>query len=457
MHLILGTQRATGVVRDALVANCPLRIALRVAERAESRGIVGCDDAAELPGGAEARGLALLRRAADTAPRLTRIALTPPEEIAALAASDGAPRPAGPWLPPLPAMLRLDELLTREPLADDGPAGGELAERGGGSRAVVLGLADDPDRQRQPLVTLRPGHDRGLLVVGAAGSGKSTVARLAAAQCPSAIVVPREAEAAWDAVARVEHETPRLFVVDDLDALLARFPHDYAQLLAERLETIVREAGERGMTVLLTAARVTGATARIADLLPRRAVLALATRADHAAAGGDGASFDPSRPPGRALLDGREVQFATPKGAAAESPSPLGLDASPVLWRPTAPVTALVVRSPHRRGLSLSAGWGEGVRVVLLDELEAGARLERVAASRGDRIVVAGDGESWQRQWMLLQDARSRVPMVVGAECAAELRALTGERELPPFARTRAGRAWLVADGHPPRRIVLPG
>ena len=33
MHLVLGTQRPSGVVRESLLANCPLRISLRVDRR----------------------------------------------------------------------------------------------------------------------------------------------------------------------------------------------------------------------------------------------------------------------------------------------------------------------------------------------------------------------------------------------------------------------------------------
>ena len=34
IHLVLGTQRAAGVIRDSLLANCPLRISLRVTDAA---------------------------------------------------------------------------------------------------------------------------------------------------------------------------------------------------------------------------------------------------------------------------------------------------------------------------------------------------------------------------------------------------------------------------------------
>lgn len=434
MHLILGTQRSTGVLRDALVANCPLRIALRVAEPSESRGVIGADLAAMLPGGVDGRGLAYIRRAADAAPRLTRIALTTPRELAPIGA-EGAPRAPGPWLPPLPSELPLAAVRGREPDAS----------------AVVLGIADDPERQRQPVVTLRPRVERGLVVVGGSGSGTSNVVRLVRAQRPDAIVVPRDAEGAWDAVERAEHAVDGLLLIDDLDALLARFPHDYAHAIAERIENVVRDAGERRMTVIATTARVTGAVARIIDLLPRRALLALASRADHAAAGGDATTFDPRRPPGRGVLDGQEVQFALAPGAARDDAEP----ATHVAWRPSAPVTALVVKAARRRCAALADGWGDGVRILALDELPPGSSLESLAGADAP-VVVAGEPESWQRQWALLQEARGGHPLVVGAECATELRALTGERELPPFARTRASRAWLCADGLAPRRIVLP-
>src|SRR5690606_26099692 len=60
MHLVLGTQRATGVFREALMANCPLRLSLRVSDTADSRVVVGSDEAAQLPGDLASRGLAIV-------------------------------------------------------------------------------------------------------------------------------------------------------------------------------------------------------------------------------------------------------------------------------------------------------------------------------------------------------------------------------------------------------------
>lgn len=436
LHLVLGTQRAGGVLRDALIANSPLRIALRVAEPSESRALLGGDDAAALPGGADGRGLAWIRRAGDVRPRLTRIALSSPEDVAvAVARFADRPRRPGPWLPPLPARLTVAESAG---LVGEPPEG-----------AILLGVADEPARQRRSPVLLRPGVDRGLVVVGGGGSGRSNVCALVAAARTDAVVVPRDAEAAWDALELADRVRPPLLVVDDVDGLLARFPAEYAQAAAERLEAIVRDAGETGTTVVLTAARLSGGVQRFADLLPRRALLALPGRTEHAAAGGSADTFDPRRPPGRATLDGLEVQFAL----ADAAPQPTVADSG--VWTPTARVTAMVLRAARRRGEQLQAAWREDVRVTPLDGIPPGTRLEGLVRP-GERVVLAGDGEAWQRQWGLLQEVRASAPFVVGADCAAELRSVLGERELPPYARTRASRAWLVRDGLPPERIILP-
>jgi S-DNA-T family DNA segregation ATPase FtsK/SpoIIIE len=49
MHLVLATQRPAGVLKDAIRTNTNLRVALRVVDVADSRDVVGVDDAAHLP------------------------------------------------------------------------------------------------------------------------------------------------------------------------------------------------------------------------------------------------------------------------------------------------------------------------------------------------------------------------------------------------------------------------
>lgn len=97
MHLILGTQRAAGVIRDGLAANCPLRVSLRVTEAADSRLVIGSDDAAELPGGAASRGLAFVRRPQDAAATAVRVALAGASDLRGISARwPDATAPASP-------------------------------------------------------------------------------------------------------------------------------------------------------------------------------------------------------------------------------------------------------------------------------------------------------------------------------------------------------------------------
>jgi S-DNA-T family DNA segregation ATPase FtsK/SpoIIIE len=433
MHLVLGTQRASGILRDALLANSPLRVALRVSEERESTQLIGATSAADIPGDAAHRGVGYVRRAGDAGPEPARFALVSASDVSVLEhAHENAPPARGPLLDPLPAEWR--------PAAAVDAAG-----------ALVCGLADEPEAQRQTSVTLAPGTDRGLLVIGGAGSGKTSFARwvadAGAAGGYRVVHVPRDSEGAWDALERAEQDPPELFVIDDADALIARFPSEYGQAAGEKLEQIVRDAGVTGTTVVLTVARMTGAISKIADVLPRRVVLALPAVHDHTAAGADRELYDPRRGPGRAVIDGHEAQLAMPEARREAEDDP-----DPERWRPSAPLTGLIVRAANRRAEALRAAWGPGVRVVPVDELPPGALPD----SDGTPLAIVGDADAWQRQYAALQAVRASGDMVVGSDCATELRTMLGERELPPYARPRAARAWLVAGGAPPRRVILP-
>ena len=432
MHLILGTQRAAGVFRESLLANCPLRIALRVADPSDSRLMIGADTAATLPGDPASRGIALVRRARDTSAVRCRIARTGAADLAGVSAADSVR--TAPWLPPLPRLIPLEELRARS------------------AEPLLLGLADEPERQRQEVVALRPGVERGVAVIGASGAGKSTAVRLIAAQAGpgECLVVPPDPEAAWDAVEDAMRRAPSIVAIDDVDALLGRYPAEYAGELLARIETLARDLAARGSLLVCTAARASGPVARLLDLLPCRVILPLPSRADHVAAGGDGAAFEPDRPPGRATLAGREVQLAWPGDAGAPPDDP----GDTAAWEPRAAVTGLVVRGAGRAA-QCAAAWGRGVRVVGLDGLEPGARLDELAAG-ASRLALVGDGDTWLRHGALLQEVRRSGELVFGTECASELRTIAGERELPPYARPRASRGWRVAEGSAPERVVLP-
>ncbi len=429
IHVVLATQRATGF-RDAVLANAPLRIALRVTDPADSRAVIGCIDAATLPGGIADRGTALVRGPADAAPRTVRVSRCTADDIAAIAATWrelGSVPAHRPWLPALPTHLPLPIL----PPVD----------------GIALGLVDEPEEQRQRTAVL--GDGSGLAVVGRSGAGRSTVLRTIAAQLPAervAWIPADDLEAAWDAVTdlptRVRGD---VIIADDIDLLLARLPAEYAAEAAERLELCAREARGRGIRLVLGAQRLSGALSRIVDHLPARAILATTSAAERAALGGRSADHSDRMPPGRGHLDGELIQFAVadedPDGDAAQPAL-----AAPAAWHPDGPVAFVAPATAATRD-TLAAWEARGASTGAL----AAATGADAAAQ-----VVWGAPEAWVGRWQMLSAAHPDRRLVVDAACAADLRLITGRRALPPYAAPGAGRAWLFGVDGSVSRVRLP-
>ncbi len=87
-----------------------------------------------------------------------------------------------------------------------------------------------------------------------------------------------------------------------------------------------------------------------------------------------------------------------------------------------------------------------GVRVVGVDE--PGAAL-------APGVVLYGSPEVWLAQWRMLSAAKAESDLVIDAACAAEYRALTGRRELPPLVHAGARRAWLLRGDAAAARVRL--
>lgn len=461
MHLILGTQRAAGVIRDALAANCPLRVSLRVTEAADSRLVIGSDDAAELPGGAGSRGLAFVRRPQDSEAVAVRIALTGAADLREAGAKwAGAAEPTSPWLPPLPTRLELEELRR----------GREL------QGALLLGLVDEPEQQSQTPRLLRPGADRGIAVIGGSGSGRSSVLRVLAAQSSRVVFIPADPERAWDTVAALEEgeiPAPELVLCDDIDQLTASFPVEYGQVFIERFEKVVRSAAAHSCTVVVTAGRGSGQTARVIEALPTRMLLRMGTKMEHLAAGGDNDGYHRDRPAGRGRIDEKEVQIAWVEPGAQDLGVADTQDAAEPIWAPSAGIVGVIAPGVRRAIEALRGALPDCEVLPVGDRVaEPTAPTSSTASapsqassqasslrlsSRAAPTILVGDADSWQRQFAQWQRIRVEGEMLILAECSAELRSLAGCRELPPYAETHRARAWALHDGSSPRRVIVPG
>ncbi len=166
VHLILATQRPSGVISDDIRANTNLRLALRLHDTADAIDVVGDRAPASIP--RSLAGRAVMRLGPDevltfqTARCTTPLATAGTELDVLVAAIRGAAilvgaRPAvSPWLAPLPTQLPVDR---------------PSVARG------IVGLVDDPSGQRvTPLTWNR--CDGNLLLIGAAGSGVTSALML---------------------------------------------------------------------------------------------------------------------------------------------------------------------------------------------------------------------------------------------------------------------------------------
>ena len=317
--------------------------------------------------------------------------------------------------------------------------------------AIVLGRADIPALQDQPLELFHPGTERGMAVIGQSGSGRTSALRALARQRADAIWVPADPEGAWDAVTGlVEHPSarPSLILCDDIDALLGSLPSEYAVAFLQMWERMLRD--DAGTSVVMSASRWGSPATRVLELLPRRAVLRLPSRADHVAAGGDASTFARDIPPGRALLDGREVQLAWTPEQPLRASARRRTARSERSWSPSRPLTAIVTTGAAAVADTLQQSFPDA-RVTRAED----ARALTETRKEGSPWILVDEPDVWQRQRMLWQQLREEGEVLVRAENAPELRHLVGVRDLPPYALVHAGRVWSVLGAERPRRFVL--
>jgi S-DNA-T family DNA segregation ATPase FtsK/SpoIIIE len=380
IHLVLATQRPSGVVTAELRANINLRIALRVASPEDSRDVIETVDAARIPAENTAgRAYAWLGGGRPTAFQAALVTARRPDPahpsdlsalVAALQAAayqEQIPRQASPWRSPLRDSFSLDQV--SELLARDGRLSpGQL----------VFGIADQPAVQRQvPAVfdLVRAGH---LLVAGAPQSGRTTLLRTLAASLMAqvrpddahlyvfdgggglaalsalphcgAVVTAAEPDRADRLLARLASELTRrtrllsaggygdlaeyrqansgldappflLIFIDRYDAFVTAIEQIDHGRLVEQLQRLIRDGLGAGIRVVATGDR-TLITGKLAALAEDKIVLRMADRTDYGLVGLNTRSVPATMPSGRGLRlpDGELLQVAVvsadPQGAA---------------------------------------------------------------------------------------------------------------------------------------------
>ncbi|MFW2332216.1 FtsK/SpoIIIE domain-containing protein, partial [Ilumatobacter sp.] len=394
LHLVLATQRPAGVIKDNLRANTNLRIALRMADETDSDDVIGTAQAAmfdpDVPGRAIVRsgpGRVTAFQAAYSGGHFAGRTRRTPIDVAGLrfgtlipwAGRDAdlapvSPPPAGPsdiervvhtigraamqlhlppprrpWLPELAARYRLEALPTDR--TDD---------------TIVFGVADEPDRQRQPVVAFRPDLDGNMAVFGTGGTGKSGALRAiglaagfgAARGGPVWVYGLDFGSRGLQPLAPLPHvgsiisgddgeRVQRLlrFLHGLLDERAERFAaaeaatidgyrrrtgrHDEARVILlvdgvgsfrteyeggllnrwwELFLTIAAEGRGLGVHVVMSGDRPSAVSSNLASSVQRQLVLRLANEMDYAIVDVPADAFGPGTPPGRGFLDDRQIQ-----------------------------------------------------------------------------------------------------------------------------------------------------
>jgi S-DNA-T family DNA segregation ATPase FtsK/SpoIIIE len=447
IHLILCTQRPAGVIRDAVLSNCSLRLSLRVNNGADSTAVVGTPAAAELP--ARPHGRCLLSIGGKP-PVEVQVALATASDVEAVIARHQGP--AGvtrrPWCDPLPPSISLDVVGFRH----DQPG-------------IGFGLSDVPEQQSQPPAVFDPGRDGNLVVFGGLGSGKSGV--LAAMQAASerqarAVVrIPDDVEGAWDVVSQALAESngsgtkPVLYLLDDLDILLGRFSGDHLSAFLELMTRLLRESSADRWRTVFTASRFTPGIQQLAAACDSRIILRMPNRQEHLLAGGDAADYSDDLVPGSGTWRGHRLQIAhspiVPVVPPGRTPWPVPAGAGFALVAPAASAIAARIRAAHPPTTS------GGLQVIdIAGQADSSDIVTITGHTAEEARVVIGDPGEWQARWSMFAAVRASGPVVFTGCSVAEFRSLTGIRRMPPPIGPSPGGAWILTRDGSVRRVQLP-
>lgn len=455
IHLVLSSQRVAGVVRDGILANCALRIALRVLDTGESTAVIGSANAARLDSAPPGRFV--LRRLGGPLD-LLQTARSEPSDLAAISrASDSEPSPRRPWRDPLPSRIERTDLENLLP--------GLVVDAG----CVLLGVADDPEAQRYRPVVWNPILDGHLAVVGRPQAGSSDVLDALEEGLEDVKVVrpgrfdEREL-AVWDSLEHAEQESSAertagsalrlVLILDDLDTAFVGWDADHEFAALDRLGRLLRDGGRRGLRVVVSVRRFDGRLRGIGEEFRSTLFLAHSSPIELAHAGGRPDLWSEHAPIGSGQWRGLAMQTVSPDRAAHERTARTLL--CPPVPDPSPARPVVVVTSRPRRAAEHWSLQHPNAAVHRIPStarpLAAGGESVPLIQGQPNEVVLVGDVEAWTANWSLLATLRENAALVFEDCSVGDVRTITRSRNLPPLLGDPSRFAWCSEPGEPIRR-----
>jgi S-DNA-T family DNA segregation ATPase FtsK/SpoIIIE len=409
VHLLLATQRPSGVISDDVRANTNLRVALRLHDHADAMDVVGDPAPAQLPRGVPGR--AVMRLGPDEYVTFQAARCTGGDDLTTLVGSIrgaatllGVAPPVPPWLPPL-------------------PDGASLA-----LPPAAVGRIDDPDRQQQIDLVWRPSTGN-LLLAGSPGAGVTTALVSIGAQLLSdttsgahvyvvdangdeqlrrldrsprcaGVVRVHERERMMRVLfrlrdevqrrmahGRAEGEQPIVVLVDGFDVLRRALDDFDTQAEYDALTDVIQSGAAVGVAVVLSTAQPSALPLAITAACAERWVFHLTDRVEATSLGVPAALVPAAGQPGRMVIasTGLEAQL----GCVALHPVPCPSESLPE------PVTCIpaVVPAGDLEGAGPETATGDDA-TLLVGVSFASGRPWAVQVPDGDHLLVLGPARS---------------------------------------------------------------
>jgi S-DNA-T family DNA segregation ATPase FtsK/SpoIIIE len=355
-----------------------------------------------------------------------------------------------PWLDPLPTYMTPTSLMVEVCPHPDNAAYIPHVR-------IPLGLIDRPETQSREFFVFDREVFRHMLVIGGRHMGKTNVLNVIAdgLQGGDIFRLSRIPERFWQQLEKlcdvselslcapaardepgVNGQGRRVVVIDDLDSVMAGLEPEYRQVAVDNLATLLRGGTPRSPLVVAAVQRVAGGISSLVGLFDDVIVMAMASKQEYLAAGGEGSLYSAQLPPGRFQWQGSIGQFVIADACGTDhevvAVPRVIFDRGGVFLVVAARVAVTVTRLKT-----------QDVHIVEVSPVASpGITVPEVSVHNTATVFVA-DVDTWMSQWSLLMSIRAVGVLIFDGCTPTDFRGITRRRTLPPPLRRHEGEIWV--------------